>query len=213
MCDHAQNPDESSQAVEWLEIPVATTSFKRLSEHKRPVNKTAVNVVYFEGEHYEPSLPKEIIGWTYGKPPKCNPRPEHEQDFTGLRHGRMTAIAWHRTNKKKPSQSYWVCRCDCGRYEFRKPARWAKHACTEDTPQDKCRHCELSKSIGKGNKYQSRPGRLLIWVGSMRRLGFTDDGICRIRQFEITTRGKNAEQIRKELAAQQIGQQALEAGE
>lgn len=212
MCDTTQKFAETSTISEFKKLTFAATSFKKLSEHKKPINQTAVNVVYFKGEHYEPSLPKELLGWTYDTPPKCNPRPEHEQDFTGLRHGRMTAIAWHRTNPKKPSESYWVCRCDCGRYEFRKPARWAKHPCTEDTPKDKCRYCEISKSIGKGNKYQSRPARLLKWVGSMRRLGLTDYEIYRVRQANLTTINKDAKQIRQELAALQISQQ-LPAGE
>ncbi len=67
---------------------------------------------------------------------QLQPRPEHATDHTGKRRGMLTAIAWCRSSRSGKS-AVWVCRCDCGLFEYRRPGTWASRV----SPDDMCDTC------------------------------------------------------------------------
>ncbi len=65
--------------------------------------------------------------------PSLSPRPAQATDYTGRQRGKMTAIAWYRASRSGKG-TLWLCRCECGRYEYRRPGTWA----ARPHPEDRC---------------------------------------------------------------------------
>ena len=141
------------------------SSFPSLLEHKKPVDKAAVRVGFFKGEHFDVSFPEHMIIRTMDTPPKCKTRPVSAKDYTGMRHGRMTAISWFRPSRNG-GKTVWIARCDCGKYEFRRPARWASHPSPDDDP-DRCEHCRRRDVIKKQGNSQGGDGKLVKGKGNV----------------------------------------------
>ena len=179
------------------------SSFDLIDTHSVPVNKVALRVGFFGGEHFEADFSeRKKLRLTFDYPPRAgNDRPELARDYTGLRCGRMIACYFHREQQKSGSRniSIWVCRCDCGRYEFRKPYRWAKGI----KKSDMCEVCEREQEMLLGGGFRkskkTMPERLMRWVGKMKALGLDEDQICAIRMAEIETHGRSIDEIRSDL--------------
>ncbi len=81
--------------------------------------------------------------------PNLSPRPENAADHTGKRRGRMTAIAWCRPSRSGKG-TVWVCRCDCGLFEYRRPGTWA----SKPFPEDRCRTCLHTGGLTPGTPHR-----------------------------------------------------------
>lgn len=130
---------------------------------------------------------------TIDYPPKLSPRPMNVADHTGKRRGKMTAIAWCRPSRSGKG-TLWLCRCDCGLYEYRRPGTWA----TKLFPDDMCRVCQHKRP----NARNTAPARLQKWIDGLRILGLTMEEIEQISApgADVETRGKTVEDIREQLA-------------
>ncbi|MEE4747322.1 hypothetical protein V2K65_10265 [Pseudomonas alliivorans] len=125
---------------------------------------------------------------------QLQPRPEHATDHTGKRRGKLTAIAWCRSSRSGKG-AVWVCRCDCGLFEYRRPGTWASRV----SPDDMCDTCLRAKGP---NARDTASQRLQRWVDSLRDLGLTDSEIARIQipGMMVETRGRTLFEIREQLA-------------
>ncbi|MDY0916980.1 hypothetical protein [Pseudomonas viridiflava] len=125
---------------------------------------------------------------------QLQPRPEHATDHTGKRRGMLTAIAWCRSSRSGKS-AVWVCRCDCGLFEYRRPGTWASRV----SPDDMCDTCLRAKGP---NARDTASERLQRWVDSLRDLGLTDAEIDLIQRpgMMVETRGRTLLEIRGQLA-------------
>jgi len=120
----------------------------------------------------------------------------------------MTALWFYKQQDKPRGKSIWVCRCDCGKYEFRKPCKWlrAKNQLPSKEP-DKCEICKIRdrnrqgiNTLASTRTAVTRPDRLMKWVNKMRGLGLSDMEIADIRRLDIiSTEGKTVKEIREEL--------------
>ncbi|WP_156684364.1 hypothetical protein [Pseudomonas sp. Leaf127] len=130
---------------------------------------------------------------TFDRLPNLSPRPENAADHTGKRRGRMTAIAWCRPSRSGKG-TVWVCRCDCGLFEYRRPGTWA----SKPFPEDRCRTCLHTGP----NASDTAPVRLQRWVDGLRRLGLTEAEIVRVQALgtKVETRDKTATQIRAQIS-------------
>lgn len=126
--------------------------------------------------------------------PTLSPRPDNAADHTGKRRGTLTAIAWYRPSRSGKG-TVWLCRCDCGLFEYRRPGTWANRP----SPDDTCKACLRAKGP---NARHTAPARLQRWADSLRSLGLTDAEIARIRApgMMVETRGLTAIEIREQLA-------------
>jgi hypothetical protein len=112
----------------------------------------------------------------------------------------MTALFWLKPTSNGQS-SYWVVRCDCGKYEIRKKlGKWHKKYGGEDM----CEVCEREREMLNGFRpkasLRSQGERLLRWAEEMRQLGLNDAEITAIRCSDrLDTKGKTAEEIRQAL--------------
>ena len=177
---------------------MADSSFAALANHPEPVNRQSVVVGFFRGEHFDVEFtserPKRRL--TLEAPPYPRERPVQAVDYTGLRNGRMTAFAWQRPSNSG-GRTVWVARCDCGRYEFRRPGSWAVHG----NSNDMCEICEREAEMLAGpSSKKLAPERLMKWVNKLRAIGLSDDEITLVRLGDIETSGKSAAQIRADLA-------------
>ena len=169
-------------------------SLPYIQENTVPVNKLTARVAFFHGEHFEKAFPGNHFFLTMDTPPKKRIMPDDADDFTGLRHGRMTAFQYFRASRKgKKKAVVWVARCDCGKYEFRRPGMWDKHQSPETDP-DRCEYCRRADTIG-GNSKEKTDKRLSDWIRSMRMIGLSDDEIDLLRRSKITIKGLTKEQI------------------
>lgn len=103
---------------------------------RAPVDRVAVRVVLFAGEHFDPrkkvltndsEMPLKIAGIT--KAMRLCPTFE---DLTGKRFGRFTVLGI-----AEDFNGQWVVRCDCGRYSTRRK----KSVLNPKNTQDRCEHC------------------------------------------------------------------------
>ncbi|MBR9880762.1 MAG: hypothetical protein GYB17_14840 [Gammaproteobacteria bacterium] len=179
--------------------------FTRLIDHAQPIDRLAVTVGFFKGEHFEVEFteerPKRRL--TLEVPPRCPKQPDTIRNHTGLRNGRMTALFWVAPTKNGES-SWWVVRCACGKYELRKKlGTWPQ----KYGGNDMCEVCEREQEMLTGaipHKSRRTIGeRLFRWVESMKRLGLSETEIVSIRQGNITTKDKSATEIRHAIAASQ----------
>jgi hypothetical protein len=132
--------------------------------------------------------------------------PEKAFDYQGRRCGRLVACYFHHSlvRSGNRTKAVWVCRCDCGRYEFRQPARWIRKKVQSDCCEICLREREMITKSGVPLRLSKKyaPARLMRWIGDMRALGLSDDEICAIRQGgTISTPGKTADEIRAALNA------------
>ncbi|OWV29446.1 hypothetical protein [Halomonas campaniensis] len=172
------------------------------SAHGAPVDRQALRVGFFPGEHFEVEFtedrPKRRI--TLDAPPRRPKRPKTARDYTGLINGRMTALFWLKPTGNGQS-SYWVVRCDCGKYEIRKKlGKWHK----KHGGEDMCEVCEREREMLNGfspkASRRTQGERLLRWVDEMRQLGLNDAEITAIRcNDNLDTKGKTVEEIRQAL--------------
>lgn len=111
---------------------------------------------------------------TLDRLPNLSPRPADASDHTGKRRGTMTAIAWCRPCPLRKG-TVWLCRCDCGLYEYRRPGTWQ----TRQHPDDRCDVCLR-----------------------LRDLGITDEEITQLQApgMKVDTKGKTAAEIREQIA-------------
>lgn len=174
--------------------------FEKLKLHPNPVNKASATVGFCSGEHFEVRFdsdrPKKRI--TLDHPPSCPQRPVRATDYTGLRRGRMTAYAWHRASNSG-NGTWWVCRCDCGLYEYRRPGTWM----SRPLPSDMCEVCLRAKEMMRGpNAKQNALERLAAWIQKMRAMGLSDLEITQLRApgMNVDTAGKTLEEVRAEIA-------------
>jgi hypothetical protein len=118
-------------------------SFPNFALYSTPVNKTAGRVKFGESEAWEPKF-KDGNRHTFDAPPKPIGQPQDgAKDYTGIRRGRLVAAYWYETDSRKGP--LWVCRCDCGKYELRRPRTWSKK-----TEQDACKVCEATHRVTFG---------------------------------------------------------------
>ncbi|MCO8161313.1 hypothetical protein NJC38_03990 [Pseudomonas sp. 21LCFQ010] len=105
----------------------------------------------------------------------------------------MTAIAWYRRSHSGKA-TVWLCRCDCGLFEYRRPGTWV----ARPFPDDMCRACLRAKGP---NARHTAPERLQRWCEELRSLGLTDVEIARIQApgATVEARGKTAAEIREQL--------------
>ena len=116
---------------------------------RRPVDRVAVRVVMFSGEHFEPNkkvltrdseTPHALTVVT--KAMRGNPSFD---DLTGARFGRFTVLGL-----EKEFKGSWAVRCDCGRYSTRK-----KKAITNtENVQDRCEHCRHLAFLQRDDVYR-----------------------------------------------------------
>lgn len=176
----------------------------RLEDHPYPIDFQAVRVGFFKGEHFDVEFtdkrPKRRL--TMECPPKKPIPPAGFRDHSGERNGRMVAMFWvGRTNNGE--SSWWVVKCDCGRYELRKKlGKWHK----KYGGNDKCEVCEREKEMLRGNiaeqpKKNKKAERVLKWIEEMRCKGLSETEIKEIYLTGgIETKGKNVGQIRASLS-------------
>ncbi|WP_109514371.1 hypothetical protein [Pseudomonas ovata] len=131
---------------------------------------------------------------TFDHLPDLSPRPVQAVDHTGKRRGKMTAIAWVRASRSGKG-TVWLCRCECGRYEYRRPGTWV----SKPLPDDRCKICLQARGP---NARQTAPRRLQQWQQDMRDLGLTDEeiGLLQAPGMNVDTRGRTVAQIREQLA-------------
>jgi hypothetical protein len=116
-----------------MNTPTLNPSF----DGQPPFVSHIVRVVFCRDIHAEPEFAEHHVVRTWDVPPYCPTPP----DYTGARHGRMTALAWYRQGRDRPiARAHWLCRCDCGKYELRRPGEWEKRPSPKDNP-DRCEFC------------------------------------------------------------------------
>lgn len=125
--------------------------------------------------------------------PSLSPRPAQATDYTGRQRGKMTAIAWYRPSRSGKG-TLWLCRCECGRYEYRRPGTWA----ARPHPEDRCEACLRAKGP---NARQTAPRRFQQWLEGLRELGLTEEEITRlqVQGSKVETRGRTAQEIREQM--------------
>ncbi|GAB7527789.1 hypothetical protein PS3A_01950 [Pseudomonas sp. 3A(2025)] len=126
--------------------------------------------------------------------PTLLPRPENVADHTGKRRGKMIAIAWYRPSRTGKG-TVWLCRCECGLFEYRRPGTWE----SKPHPDDMCDACLRAK--GPNSKVTAK-ARYQQWIEGLRDLGLTDNEVTQIiaSGSAIETRNKTAADIREQLA-------------
>lgn len=126
--------------------------------------------------------------------PRLPPRPAHATDHTGERRGKMTAIAWCRSSRSGKG-TVWLCRCSCGRYEYRRPGRWQ----SRPFPDDQCDVCLHAQGP---NARHTASARLQQWTDRLLKQGLTEREIEQIRApgAGVETRGRTVTEIREQLA-------------
>lgn len=126
--------------------------------------------------------------------PELSPRPDYAIDHTGKQRGKMTAIAWYRSSRSGKG-TLWLCRCECGLFEFRRPGTWE----TRPHPDDICEVCLRAK--GPNSKVTAQ-ARFQQWTDGLRSLGLTENEIIQVTASgkAIETRGKTAAEIRDQIA-------------
>ena len=83
-----------------------------------PVNKSSRYVVSKSKERYSKFNPGDMLTNSIGLPIKNIPN--HVNDLTGIKKGRLTVIGLSASFSKDNGRGYrWVVRCSCGRYEIR----------------------------------------------------------------------------------------------
>ncbi|GAB7529707.1 hypothetical protein PS3A_21170 [Pseudomonas sp. 3A(2025)] len=130
---------------------------------------------------------------TFDHLPCLSPRPDHACDYTGKQRGKMTAIAWHRPGCSGKATS-WLCRCECGRYEYRRPGTWE----SKTHPDDMCDVCLHARGP---NARQTARQRLMQWAHDLRCQGLSDEEITRLQApgMNVDTKGKTAAEIREQI--------------
>ncbi|GAB7532842.1 hypothetical protein PS3A_52580 [Pseudomonas sp. 3A(2025)] len=128
--------------------------------------------------------------------PNLSPRPADASDHTGKRRGTMTAIAWCRPCPLRKG-TVWLCRCDCGLYEYRRPGTWQ----ARPHPDDRCDVCVRLRAE-RPNSLRTAQKRRLQWEQDLRDLGITDEEITQLQApgMKVDTKGKTAAEIREQIA-------------
>lgn len=179
------------------------SSFNLIQHHGRPVSRNTALVAFGRGEHFDPTFTGERPRRrnTLDNMPRPARLPEGCFDFSGTRRGRMIAIAYHHQSLNK-KYAVWVCRCDCGKYEFRRPARWLRKA----EPNDMCDECLREQEIlqgGAGKSKRTHAARLKAFIDMLTGLGLTGEEAVRVLDADITIKGMNVSQIRSALASKE----------
>lgn len=130
---------------------------------------------------------------TFDHLPTLSTRPDYAPDYTGKRRGTMTAIAWYRPSRSGKG-ALWLCRCNCGLYEYRRPGTWESRPHPDDT-------CDICLRAKGPNARQTAPERLRQWMDGLRGLGLTDTEVAWLRDSGsgVDTRGKTAAEIREQI--------------
>ncbi|GAB7527784.1 hypothetical protein PS3A_01890 [Pseudomonas sp. 3A(2025)] len=126
--------------------------------------------------------------------PELSPRPDYAIDHTGKRRGKMTAIAWYRSSNMGKG-ALWLCRCECGLFEYRRPGNWQ----SRPHPDDMCNACLRAK--GPNSKVTAHV-RYQQWIEGLRDLGLTENEVTQIiaSGSAIETRDKTAAEVREQIA-------------
>ena len=187
---------------------LCASSFSALPAHNRPVDRRALVVGFFRGEHFDADFSRRTKNKvTMIAPPKAPNRPATVKDYTGKRNGQIVCCFWWSKTRDNEG-SVWVVRCDCGNYEFRsKPGKWDAHPNNNDA----CEHCqrkrEMIEKAGSGNSMrfsssENHPYRLVAFIKKLRGKGLSDKEIEKIIELNIHAKG-SADEIRSQLAAAQ----------
>ena len=168
----------------------------------RPIDKRSARVAFFQGDHFQPAKPADGSRRTTWRvmPPVIGQMPSGEQDFAGMRNGRMTAVCWYRPQKKA---SIWLCRCDCGNFEARRPGMWDADLPSRWGGNDACTACRnTDAAIGRAPKRSRETTSLRRdrWIAGLLALGLSVHEIAAVMQGNTETHGLSAEQIRQQLA-------------
>ena len=102
-----------------------------------PIDRTA-STVTSSGTHYEPEPTNPCIRW-FNECPSFVDHPTAPSfvDLTGRSLGYMTVMGYAgKLNNNK--NGMWVCRCVCGRYEYRK-----SHVIRNPKPTDELNRCSV----------------------------------------------------------------------
>ena len=123
-------------------------SFPNYALYCKPVDRVAGRMSFGESDGWAPKMKEQAHIQTWDAPPKPEKdRPESAVDYTKARRGFMTAMYWYESGKRG---SKWICRCDCGKYEFRTPKKWLEK---NDVP-DSCLVCQATHYALKGYSLQ-----------------------------------------------------------
>ena len=167
----------------------------------RPIDKRSARVAFFRGDHFQPAKRADGSRQTWRvMPPVIGLMPIGEQDFTGMRNGRMTVICWYRPHKKA---CIWLCRCDCGNFEARRPGMWDADVPSRWRGNDACSVCRnTDAAIGRCAKRsrETTSMRRDRWIARLFALGLSVHEIAAVIQTNAQTHGLSAEQIRQQLA-------------
>ena len=114
-------------------------SFPNFALHATPVDRVASRVSFGESDAWEPKR-KPAHHETFDFPPlPLSEKPDNARDYSGFKRGFLTAFRYHGASNGK-SGGLWLCRCDCGKYEFRRARRWVE---SPDAP-DACTVCQAT---------------------------------------------------------------------
>jgi len=118
-------------------------SFPNFALYNKPINRTASRVNFGESDAWVPKM-KPSEAETFDAPPlPLAKRPYSAIDYSGFRRGNLVAFRYHGSHSKKGS--IWLCKCDCGKYEFRVVGKWAKK-----DADDACIVCRATHFATKG---------------------------------------------------------------
>lgn len=157
---------------------------KRASVHTpTAVDETAVRVVFYPGDTYDPPTPR-VPSNGQDLPPRALSAGIGGLfvEFQGQRRGRITALHfWGYSGKGKV---VFLVRCDCGRYAFRKIVKWASNA----DHSDNCGVCEKVGGLSHRNRSRERSGlRRAVWIASMLEAGITAEQCAIIEKYSLDT--------------------------
>lgn len=123
-----------------------TVDFDRLAS-SAPLNADAAKAVSMRGEA-DLSLRLEDQFQHWECPQKTWPVPLGQQDYTGLKMGRLTVIGYYGAHWKK-GYSLWLVRCVCGRYELRKGRNIRQ---PKPSTVHECRRCNKMAQLRRQTK-------------------------------------------------------------
>lgn len=181
-----------------------------------PIDKKTAVVAFSKGESFSPKIidHRVLDGRTSPKstnyPLKKFDGITFREDFTGKRYGRLTVIWLHHIGRRSDK---WVVRCDCGKYELRKPEKLETLIKAGASLADEmCDFCKIANQdrLAKKHKFdRTTPkatcdsARILVWIDHMRKDGYTESEIEFIFRVGYFFRNNpTIEQVRKDLLEQ-----------
>ena len=119
-----------------------------LPSNNVPVDRVALSVVLPGPEFGQCDFdPSGYFGQTFKSMPSFSNKPSHLRDLRGLKFGRMTVLqfGFYYTKNPKNVRHFWVCKCDCGSFEYRRGDR-IRSALNKENSEACCRLCSAYKA-------------------------------------------------------------------